>query len=109
MTTKQEERIRKKIAKIKKELADDKKHWGGFYHDGKGQRYLPPGYFIKLTDYKGGLRYLNWFSKTFPDDMGYPVFLFEWIVILFKTGKEIEAKKKHYRLFFQTHISWISF
>jgi len=47
MTEKQQERIRNKIGKIKKALAADKKHWGGFYHDGKGLRYLIPELFIK--------------------------------------------------------------
>ncbi len=34
MTPRQEERIRNKIAKIRKELAADKKQWGGYHHDG---------------------------------------------------------------------------
>jgi len=42
MTPKQEERIRNKIARIRKELAADKKRWGGFYDDSRGLRYLPP-------------------------------------------------------------------
>ncbi len=62
MTPKQEERIRIKIARIRKELAADKKRWGGFYDDSRGLRYLPPEQFIKLKDYKGGLRYLRWFD-----------------------------------------------
>jgi len=94
MTPKQEERIRNKIARIRKELAADKNRWGGFYDDSRGLRYLPPEQFIKLRDYKGGLRYLRWFNRTFPDDSGYPIFLFEWTLILFKTGNLKEAEKK---------------
>lgn len=94
MTPKQEERIRKKIARIRKELAADKKRWGGFHHDGSGLRYLPPKQFIKLRDYKGGLRYLRWFNRTFSDDVGNPFFLFEWTLIFFKTGKWKEAENK---------------
>ncbi|MCD4772134.1 MAG: hypothetical protein K8R41_01975 [Bacteroidales bacterium] len=100
MTPKQEERIRNKIARIRKELAADKKHWGGYHHDGKGLRYLPPEFFIKLKDYKGGLRYLRWFDRTFPNDCGHPIFLFEWTVILFMTGKNQEAEKKAIETFF---------
>jgi len=100
MTEKQQERIRNKIGKIKKALAADKKHWGGFYHDGKGLRYLIPELFIKLNDYNGGLKYLQWFDKTFPDDSGYPIFLFEWTLILFKKGKIVEAEKKACETFF---------
>ncbi len=33
MTEKQKERVRNKIAKIRKELAADKKRWGGYYDD----------------------------------------------------------------------------
>lgn len=100
MTPKQVERMRKKIARIRKELAADKKSWGGYHHDGKGLRYLPPELYIKLKDYKGGLRYLRWFDKTFPDDSGYPIFLFEWTIILFKTGKIQEVDKKAMETFF---------
>lgn len=101
MTEKQIERIRSKITKIRNQLAADKKQWGGYHHDGRGLRYLPPGLFIKIKDYKGGLRYLQWFNRTFPDDSGYPIFLFEWAMILFKTGKMKEAEKKVY----ETYIS----
>jgi len=100
VTPKQVERIRKKIARIRKELAADKKSWGGYHHDGKGLRYLPPELYIKLKDYKGGLRYLRWFDRTFPDDSGYPIFLFEWTIILFKTGKIQEVDKKAMETFF---------
>ncbi|MBZ9787737.1 hypothetical protein LB456_09735 [Psychroflexus sp. CAK57W] len=99
MTPKQEERLRKKIAKIRKELAADKKRWGGFHDDSRGVRYLPPELFVKLKDYKGGLRYLRWFDRTFPDDMGHPFFLFDWTLILFKTGNLKEAEKKAFKTF----------
>jgi hypothetical protein len=99
MTPKQEERIRKKIVDIKKALAEDKKRWGGFYDDSRGLRYMPPQHFIKLKDYKGGLRYLRWFWRTFPDDSGFPIFLFEETLILFKTGKLKEAESKAYKTF----------
>ncbi|MCC5912762.1 MAG: hypothetical protein JJU46_00175 [Balneolaceae bacterium] len=99
MTDKQKERVRKKIAMIRKELAADKKRWGGFHDDSRGLRYMPPELFIKLRDYKGGLRYLRWFDRTFSDDIGYPLFLFEWTLILFKTGNLKEAEVKAYQTF----------
>ena len=99
MTPRQQERIKNKIKKIKAALAADKKRWGGFYHDGQGLRYSPPGLYIQLGDFSGGLRYLNWFNKNFPDDSGYPDFLFEWTVILFKTGRLKEAEKKVFQTF----------
>lgn len=100
MTEKQTERIKLKIAKYKKALAADKKHWGGQYDDSAGIRYLIPEKFIQIRDYKGALRYLNWFSKNFPDDSGYPVFLFEWTFILFQCGKHGQAEQKAHQTFF---------
>ena len=100
MTDKQIERVKANIEKYKKALAADKKYWGGQYHDGKGIRYIIPEQFIKINDYKGGLRYLFWFDKNFPDDSGYPIFLFEWTFILFKCDKLIEAENKAHQTFF---------
>ena len=101
MTEKQQERLRKKIKNIKSELAADKKRWGGFYDDSRGLRYLPLEYFIKLHDYSGGKRYMNWFYKNFPDDGGFPEFLFECVIILYSTNKLKEARKK----LFETYTS----
>lgn len=94
MTPKQAERIKSKIKKIKAALAADKKRWGGQYHDGQGLRYMPPELYLKIGDYSGSLRYFNWFKKTFPDDVGYPDFLFEWTITLYKTKRIKEAEKK---------------
>lgn len=99
MTPKQQERIKNKISKIKAALAADRKRWGGYYNDGSGLRYMPPRYYIELSDFRGGLRYLNWFKKNFPDDSGYPDFLFESTIILFETGKMKPAKEKAWETF----------
>lgn len=99
MTPKQEERIKNKIKKVKAALSADKKRWGGQYHDGQGLRYYPPQLYIELNDFTGGLRYFNWFNKNFSDDSGYPDFLFEWTIILFKTGKLKDAEKKAFETF----------
>lgn len=99
MTPKQQERIQTKIKRIKLALSADKKQWGGFYHDGQGLRYIPPQLYLELNDYTSGLRYFNWFTKNFPDDSGYPDFLFEWTIVLFKTGRLKEAEKKAFETF----------
>ncbi len=99
MTPKQQERIKNKIKKVKAALAADKKHWGGEYHDGQGLRYYPPQLYIELNDFTGGLRYFNWFNKNFSDDSGYPDFLFEWAIILFKSGRLKEAERKAFETF----------
>jgi hypothetical protein len=98
MTPKQIERVQKKIADIKRTLAAEKRKFG-CYDDGRGLRYLPTKYFIQLADYSGGLTYTKWFDKNFPDDSGFPDFLFEWAIILFKTGKTKEAEKKAFQTF----------
>ncbi|WP_158845077.1 hypothetical protein [Algibacter sp. L1A34] len=103
MTPKQIERIKNKIGKIKRELAADKKHWGGFYHDGRGLRYLPPELYLKLNDYSGALRYFNWFDKNFPEDSGFPIFLFEWTITLFKKKKIHLAEKKALETFYSNN------
>jgi hypothetical protein len=99
MTEKQIERVKTKIKKIKAALAADKKRWGGFYDDSRGLRYAPPRLYIQIADFSGGLRYMNWFQKNFPDDSCYPDFLFEWTIILFKTGRLKEAEKKAFQTF----------
>lgn len=99
MTPKQVEKIRIKISKIKKELAADKRRWGG-YDDSRGLRYIPPGLFIRLQDYKGALTYFKWFNKNFPDDCGFPLFLFEWALTLFKAGDLKNAEMKALNTFF---------
>lgn len=92
MTPKQIEKVKKKIADIRKILAAEKRKFG-CYDDSRGLRYLPTRYFIQLGDYAGGLAYLRWFNKNFPDDGGFPEFLFESAILLFKTGKKKEAAK----------------
>ncbi|NEN25006.1 hypothetical protein G3O08_16010 [Cryomorpha ignava] len=92
MTENQEKRVRAKIAKIKKALAADKKHWGGYYHDGGGLRYVQPELYIKLEDYTGALRYFNWFDKHFSDDVGSPLFWFQYSLTLYKTKRVERAK-----------------
>jgi hypothetical protein len=93
MTDKQIERIKAKIDAIKKQMAYEKRQWGG-YHDGRGLRYAPPEYYIKLNDFKGAMTYYRWFQKHFSDDSGGPIFLFEWCITLFKNDKLKEAEKK---------------
>ena len=100
MTEKQIERVKIKITKLKKALAADKKYWGGEYHDGQGIRYVIPEQYIKIKDYKGCLKYFNWFHKNFPEDSGYPIFLFEWTFVLFQNNKLQEAEIKAHKTFF---------
>ena len=94
MTEKQQNRIKDRITGIKKDLAADKRKWGGYYDDSRGLRYVPPELYLKIKDYKGALRYFNWFEKNFPDDIGFPGFLFEYTLTLFKNKKIEKAESK---------------
>lgn len=93
MSPKQSQRLQKKITDVKRTLAAEKRQFGG-YDDSRGLRYLPTRYYLQLDDYKGGLTYTRWFAKAFPDDIGFPDFLFEWAVLLFKMGKLEQASLK---------------
>jgi hypothetical protein len=99
MTPKQIERIQSKIKQIRAALVAEKRKFGA-YDDSRGLRYLPLEYYIKLQDYRGGLTYTRWFQKNFPDDIGFPDFLFEWIIILFKIGKIEDAEKMAFKTYF---------
>jgi len=93
VTEKQTDRVKTKIKRIRGILAAEKRQFGG-YDDSRGLRYIPPGLYIKMEDYAGGLTYLRWFKKNFSDDAGFPDFLFEWMIILFMNNKLKEAEKK---------------
>lgn len=93
MTPKQAERLRQKITAIRRALAAEKKKFGAF-DDSRVMRYFPARYYVQLGDFKGGLTYLRWFQKNFPDDAGFPDFLFEWTLILFQSHKLRDAARK---------------
>lgn len=93
MTPKQADRLRQKIADIRRALAAEKRKFG-WYDDSRGLRYCPTRYYVQLGDFTGGLAYVRWFTKCFPDDAGFPDFLLEWTIILFQRGKLREAAQK---------------
>ncbi len=105
MTPNQTEKLKKKIAEIKRILAAEKRRFG-CYDDSRGLRYLPAGYFVRLGDYAGGSAYLKWFEKNFPEDGGFPEFLFESAILFFKTGRRKEAGKAVFQTFCSTPY-WI--
>lgn len=55
---------------------------------------------MRIRDYAGAKRYFNWFHKNFPDDGGYPEFLFEWALTLYKCKKRVDAENKVLETFF---------
>jgi len=99
MTPKQIDRVLNKIKKIRKEINDEKRQFGG-YHDGRGLRYIPFELYLKIQDFKGGLTYLRWFTKTFPDDIAMPEIMIISSIIYFKNGKIKDAEKKALQAYF---------
>ena len=99
MTEKQIARVQKKIKNLRAALAYEKTRVG-FYDDGRGLRYMVIRECLKINDYKAGLNFLKWFNKNFPDDIGYPVFLFECTIVLFMNGKIKEAEEMALRVFY---------
>jgi len=99
LTAKQRLATLAELEKIKKALAAEKAKLG-VYDDSRGLRYLPPSMYIQIGDFAEGLKYMQWFDRNFPDDMGMPDFLFEWAFLLFKGDKLNEAERKLYQTFF---------
>lgn len=93
MTPKQADRLRQKIAAIRRALAAEKRRFGA-YDDSRGLRYFPTRYYVQLGDFAGGRTYVRWFAKSFPDDAGFTDFLLEWTIILFHTGQPAAATQK---------------
>jgi tetratricopeptide (TPR) repeat protein len=99
MTDKQIERIKKKIKAYRSMLSAEKRKFGG-YIDDRGLRYLLPEFYLKIQDYKGALNYYRWFTKEFPDDIGFPDFNLYWALTLFKNNKMEAAIAKTYETVF---------
>jgi hypothetical protein len=54
------------------------------------------------------MRYFRWFAKNFDDDSGYPTFLFEWSITLYKNGRLSDAESLVLLTFFSNTylIDW---
>ena len=60
---------------------------------------MPTELYIQLGDWAEGAKYLRWFHKNFPDNSGFPDFLFEWTIIAFKSGDIKKAEKIVFSVF----------
>lgn len=92
LTERKKASLKNKIRSLQLALREDKRKWGGQFHDGRGIRYMAPAVYIELQDYKGGMRYVNWFNKHFKDDAAYGTFFLECCLIAFMAGKPEQAK-----------------
>lgn len=104
MTEYQIEKIRKQIRSLRaKLLAEKRKH--GWYDDSRGSRFIIPDLYLQIEDYKGALRYFNWFEKEFEMDSGFPDFNLAWTITLYKNKKnELAIKKLYTTAFSNTYL-----
>ena len=99
MTEKQKQKIQKRIKAYRAILANEKKRFGG-YMDSNGIRYVIPELYLQIQDYKGAMTYFRWFSKAFPDDIGFPAFNLFWAATLYENNKITESLEKVYETAF---------
>ena len=99
MTDKQIQRIQKKIKFLRARLTDEKRKFGG-YDDSRGIRYIIPELYMQIMDFRGAMYYFKWFSKSFPDDIGFPEFNLFWSITLFHNNKIDAAIQKLYETTF---------
>ena len=105
MTEKQIQRIQKRIKAYRAILTAEKRRFGG-YMDSGGIRYRIPELYMTIQDYKGALTYFRWFTKAFPDDIGFPAFNLFWAATLFENNKIPESLGKIYETSFRILICW---
>ena len=75
-----------KITKIRTQLSAFKRKQG-FIDDGSGVRYYLFYLYFLLDDNRRSSEYLRWYKKEFPDDIGEPIQLLCWALILHRKGK----------------------
>ena len=93
MTPRQIEKIKKQIKSERAFLSAEKRKFGGYF-DNRGRRYIIAELYTEIKDYKGVLRYYNWFNKEFPDDTGFPELHLSWIIAAIKENK-LQIANKH--------------
>lgn len=99
MTEKQIQKIQRTIKAYRDLLSAEKRKFGD-YMDDRGIRYIIPKLYLKIMDYKGALTFFRWFSRAFPDDIGFPEFNLFWAATLFENNKIPDAVKKIYETAF---------
>ncbi|HPT73108.1 MAG TPA: hypothetical protein PLE74_12610, partial [Candidatus Cloacimonadota bacterium] len=99
MTPIEKQNLLDEIERIKASIETEVQLLDG-YNDELREVYLPIQYYLKLDDYKTGLKYLRWYQKIVHGDVGAPDFIFECSLILFMNDKLKEAKRKAVEAFF---------
>lgn len=93
-------KIKERIRRYERELANEKKKFGGI-HDGAGKRYLLGPLYMRLGDFDGALKSFTWFQRTFPDDIGEPFQYLCWTLAFYRAGNSKNAERKLTQTWFQ--------
>lgn len=87
--------IRSRIRSYERALKKEYDLYGA-YDDGAGKRYLLGSLYLLLNDIEGALKHYAWFEKAFGDDIGDPLDLLTWTLVLYRAG-DLEAALKKLR------------
>lgn len=88
-----EKALEKRISSYRNALLKDQKQFG-YVNDGAGKRYLLFSLYLVLNNLEQVQYYLSWYENEFSDDVGEPIQMLCWALILKRLGKNAEARKK---------------
>ena len=88
-----EKALEKRISSYRNALLKEQKQFG-YVNDGAGKRYLLFSLYLVLNNLEQAQYYLSWYENEFSDDVGEPIQLLCWALILKRLGKNAEARKK---------------
>lgn len=77
------------ITKIRSQLSTFKREHG-FIDDGGGIRYYLFHLYFLLGDNRRSSEFFRWYEKEFPEDVGEPIQLLCWALILHRMGKNAD-------------------
>jgi hypothetical protein len=100
---KEPKKIRERIKRYERDLASEKRRFGG-YDDSTGKRYLLGPLYLLLGDIDGANKFFAWFQRAFPDDMGEPFQYLCWARALHQVGDRRNAAKKLAQTWFRNHF-----
>ena len=88
-----EKALEKRISSYRNALLKEQKQFG-YVNDGAGKRYLLFSLYLVLNNLEQAQYYLSWYENEFSDDVGEPIQLLCWALILKRFEKNAEARKK---------------
>ena len=85
--------LEKRISSYRNALLKEQKQFG-YVNDGAGKRYLLFSLYLVLNNLEQVQYYLSWYENEFSDDVGEPIQMLCWALILKRLGKNAEARRK---------------